>query len=114
MANKMGCWKWAIVGSSGVALVLTIAIIVGFSLQKRTRNDAETHPGRSIQLCYLVVFPIPHSLPPEGPVPTDSAVGLCSPPHCCCCSVTKSPLTLCNPMDRSTPGFWPLLSSGAW
>ena len=25
--------------------------------------------------------------------------------HCCCCSVTKSCLTLCNPMDCSTPGF---------
>ena len=24
---------------------------------------------------------------------------------CCCCSVTKSCLTLCNPMDCSTPGF---------
>ena len=24
---------------------------------------------------------------------------------CCCCSVTKSYLTLCNPMHCSTPGF---------
>ena len=24
---------------------------------------------------------------------------------CCCCSVTKSYPTLCDPMDRSTPGF---------
>ena len=24
---------------------------------------------------------------------------------CCCCSVTQSCLTLCNPMDCSTPGF---------
>ena len=24
--------------------------------------------------------------------------------HCCCCSVTKSCLTLCNPMDCDTPG----------
>ena len=24
---------------------------------------------------------------------------------CCCCSVAKSCLTLCDPMDRSTPGF---------
>ena len=24
---------------------------------------------------------------------------------CCCCSVAKSCLTLCNPMDCSTPGF---------
>ncbi|KAM9690900.1 protein FAM151A-like [Dama dama] len=32
----MGCWKWAIVGGVSVALVFTIAIIVGFSLQKRT------------------------------------------------------------------------------
>ncbi|KAB0353421.1 hypothetical protein FD755_023875 [Muntiacus reevesi] len=36
MANKMGCWKWAMVGSVSVALVFIIAIIVGFSLQKRT------------------------------------------------------------------------------
>ncbi|XP_043733102.1 protein FAM151A-like [Cervus elaphus] len=36
MANKMGCWKWAIVGGVSVALVFTIAIIVGVSLQKRT------------------------------------------------------------------------------
>ena len=25
--------------------------------------------------------------------------------HCCCCSVTKSCLTLCNPTNCSTPGF---------
>jgi len=25
--------------------------------------------------------------------------------HCCCCSVTKSYQTLCDPMDYSTPGF---------
>ena len=25
--------------------------------------------------------------------------------HCCCCSVAKSCLTLCDPMDCSTPGF---------
>ena len=25
--------------------------------------------------------------------------------HSCCCSVTQSCLTLCNPMDWSTPGF---------
>ena len=25
--------------------------------------------------------------------------------HCCCCSVTKSGLTLCNPIDCSTPGL---------
>ena len=24
----------------------------------------------------------------------------------CCCSVTQSSLTLCDPMDRSTPGFF--------
>ena len=28
----------------------------------------------------------------------------------CCCSVAKSCLTLCNPMDCSTPGFSVLLS----
>ena len=27
------------------------------------------------------------------------------PLFCCCCSVTKSCLTLCNPMDCGTPGF---------
>ena len=27
------------------------------------------------------------------------------PQHCCCCSVTKSCLTLCNPMNCSTTGF---------
>ena len=26
-------------------------------------------------------------------------------PNCCCCSVAKSCLTLCNPMSCSTPGF---------
>ena len=25
--------------------------------------------------------------------------------HCCCCSVAQSCLTLCDPMDCSTPGF---------
>jgi len=25
--------------------------------------------------------------------------------ECCCCSVTKSPPTLCNPMDCNMPGF---------
>ena len=25
--------------------------------------------------------------------------------HCCCCSVTQSCLTLCDPMDCSTPGL---------
>ena len=28
-----------------------------------------------------------------------------SPHTCCCCSVTQSCLTLCNPMNCSTPGF---------
>ena len=27
------------------------------------------------------------------------------PQRCCCCSVTKSYLTLCDPVDCSTPGF---------
>ena len=27
------------------------------------------------------------------------------PDHCCCCSVTKSCPTLCDPMDCSMPGF---------
>ena len=40
-----------------------------------------------------------------------------SPHTCCCCSVTQSCLTLCNPMNCSTPGFpvlhylWSLLMS---
>ena len=25
--------------------------------------------------------------------------------YCCCCSVTQSRLSPCNPMDDSTPGF---------
>ena len=29
--------------------------------------------------------------------------------YCCCSSVTNSCLTLCNPMDCSTPGFPVLL-----
>ena len=33
--------------------------------------------------------------------------------ECCCCSVTQSCLTLCNPMDYSMPGFlYPPLSPG--
>ena len=34
---------------------------------------------------------------------------MCYNRRCCCCSVTKLYLTLCNPMDYSTPGsFLPL------
>ena len=57
MANK-GCWKWAIVGGVIAVLVFATAMIVGFLLQKHT-----ILPGRSPQPCYLVFFPIPHSLP---------------------------------------------------
>ena len=32
--------------------------------------------------------------------------------YCCCCSVAKSCLFLCNPMDYSTPGFPVLQSAG--
>ena len=35
------------------------------------------------------------------------------PVCCCCCSVAKSCLTLCNPMDCSTPGF-PVLHYLPW
>ena len=36
MANKKGCWKWAIVGGVSTVLVFAIAMIMGFSLQKCT------------------------------------------------------------------------------
>ncbi|OWK09862.1 hypothetical protein Celaphus_00006667, partial [Cervus elaphus hippelaphus] len=36
MANKKGCWKWAIVGGVSTVLVFATAMIVGFSLQKCT------------------------------------------------------------------------------
>ncbi|XFF75790.1 hypothetical protein AB1E18_002009 [Capra hircus] len=36
MANNKGCWKWAIVGGVSAVLVFAIAMIVVFSLQKRT------------------------------------------------------------------------------
>ena len=32
--------------------------------------------------------------------------------YCCCCSVAKFCLTLCDPMDRSTPGFCHFLLQG--
>ena len=34
MANKKGCWKWAIVGGVSAAVVFAIAMVLGFSLQK--------------------------------------------------------------------------------
>uniref|UniRef100_A0A8B9W9V3 Protein FAM151A n=1 Tax=Bos mutus grunniens TaxID=30521 RepID=A0A8B9W9V3_BOSMU len=36
MANKKGCWKWAIVGGVSAAVVFAIAMVLGFSLQKNT------------------------------------------------------------------------------
>ena len=51
MANKKGCWKWAIVGSISAAVVFAIAMVLGFSLQKDT-----ILPGRSTQSCLLLGF----------------------------------------------------------
>ena len=47
-------------------------------------------------------FPILLSFPPAF---LKFSVGNYPPSHCCCCSVTKSCLTLGDPMDCSTPGY---------
>ena len=59
MANNKGCWKWAIVGGVSAVLVFAIAMIVVFSLQKRT-----VLPGRSPQPRHLAVSP-PLTLSPH-------------------------------------------------
>ena len=41
----------------------------------------------------------------KGLVMNGSVSALFSSQICCCCSVTKSRPTLCDPMDGSTPGF---------
>ena len=53
------------------------------------------------------------SLQPHGlqcarlPCPSlSSRVCLCPLSECCCCSVIQSCLTVCNPMNCSTPGFF--------
>ena len=65
MANKKGCWKWAIVGGVSAAVVFAIAMVLGFSLQKHT-----ILPGRSTHHAVCLAPSIPHSLPPEGFVPS--------------------------------------------
>lgn len=45
MANRKGCWKWAIVGGISTVLVFAIAMIMGFSLQKRTILPGHAQDG---------------------------------------------------------------------
>ena len=58
-------------------------------------------PGKSTGVCC-------HCLLPKVSSPYQCVVrfvAICSFFLCCCCSVTQSCLTLCDPMDWSTPGF---------
>ena len=52
-------------------------------------------------LCVFHLHLIPQPLTTHPPI---SVITALSKVTCCCCSVTQSCLTLCDPMDCSTPG----------
>ena len=114
--NSEQTWLYVLYNLCDQSIFFSNEILIAVSLfmtpcclQDNTWNPGQHRRSFMVALYLLSAlfqassfFPILLSFPPAF---LKFSVGNYPPSHCCCCSVTKSCLTLGDPMDCSTPGY---------